>query len=78
VALFFPLRRRIQDFIDRRFYRRKYDAAVILRRFAATIQAKVELAALTSEMLRVVDQTMQPRSASLWLKEDADAEARVL
>jgi len=67
-ALFFPLRRRIQDFIDRRFYRRKYDAARILARFAATSRANADLDSLRAEMLAVVEQTMQPRSAALWLK----------
>ena len=68
-ALFLPLRRRVQGFIDRRFYRRKYDAEQVLARFAATVRDETDLDALTGELVRVIQETMEPESVSVWLRE---------
>ncbi|MFQ5407310.1 MAG: hypothetical protein ACE5FI_02670 [Anaerolineales bacterium] len=67
-ALFNPLRHRVQDFIDRRFYRRRYNAAQALARFAVAARDEVDMERLTAALLEVVEETMQPSSASLWLK----------
>ena len=67
-ALFQPLRRRLQSIIDRRFYRRKYDAARILAAFSVTLRNEVDLNQLREELVAVVQETMQPSHVSLWLR----------
>lgn len=68
-ALFTPFRRRIQAFIDRRFYRHKYNAEQVLNTFSATLREEVDLDRLSGSILGVVEETMQPAHPSLWVKE---------
>ncbi|WP_423223200.1 hypothetical protein [Candidatus Amarolinea aalborgensis] len=75
-ALFTPLRRRIQDVIDRRFYRKKYDATQVLAQFAVTARDETDLDALTGELARVVQETLQPEGVSVWLFTPDSAQGR--
>ena len=70
-ALFNPLRRRVQGFVDRRFYRRKYDAAKVLDTFSGRLRAETRLDALSEDLIGVVTRTVQPSYTSLWLRSEA-------
>jgi hypothetical protein len=70
-AAFQPARRRVQQVVDRRFDRRRYDAARTIAAFSARLRDQVDLDTLAAELLTVVDQTTQPTQASLWLRPQA-------
>jgi hypothetical protein len=76
-ALFAPLRRRVQAAIDRRFYRKKYNAQQVLAQFAITARDETDMDALTAELIRVVQETMQPEQLSVWLKPTNDPKRAV-
>ena len=77
-ALFQPLRHRMQQLIDRRFYRRKYDAAKVVAAFSATLRNEVDLDQLRAQLLEVVQETMQPSHVSLWVCQPSRTETRSL
>ena len=75
-ALFNPLRRRIQGFIDRRFYRKKYDARRTLASSSSRLHDETNLEALTGELVGVTRRTMQPAHVSVWLRGPTSREGR--
>ena len=66
---FTPLRRRLQEFIDRRFYRSKYDAAETLAQFALAVRSEVDMDSMSGALLGAVGRSLQPRDLSLWLRD---------
>jgi hypothetical protein len=74
-TLFTPLRRRVQALIDRRFYRRKYNAEQVLARFATAARNEADLDSISSQLMSVITETMQPAQVSLWLRPAGEDEA---
>jgi serine phosphatase RsbU (regulator of sigma subunit) len=74
--LFQPVRRRLQEFIDRSFYRQRYDAARTLEAFSARLRQEIDLETLAEEMMVVVEETMYPQGVSLWIPADRDGNVR--
>lgn len=75
-ALFVPLRNRVQGVIDRRFNRKRYDAQQVLNDFAKTVRDETDLETLTTRLMQVVNETMQPKSVSVWLKKMSEPQRR--
>jgi hypothetical protein len=74
-ALFVPLRNRIQNAIDKRFNRQRYNAQQVLQKFAETVRDETDLEKLTSELVNVVNETMQPKTVNVWLKRESKKES---
>jgi hypothetical protein len=75
-TLFYPLRRRVRSFIDRRFYRRKYDARKTLEAFTATLRDETDLDALNDELVSAIRETMQPARVGLWLRPETASKGK--
>ena len=75
-ALFAPLRRRIQTLIDRRLFRSKYNAQVVIERFGGAAQSQANLETLSADLMAVVEETIQPQSGVLWIRQPAETTAR--